>query len=140
MKFTMTKPIEVDVKFLQVNAVVRYFEDGKVNGEDDSDDNPLMPCVEDDIWKPLIDIETGQILNWRKGVVADIHYKVCDQCGWELQSGDRETILSADDGYVPRTLCPKENGYGDYIIMDIDENGIIAKWKFRPEDFTEQED
>lgn len=33
------------------------------------------------------------------------------------------------DGYVIDMMCPKENGYGDYIIMDIDENGIIQDWK-----------
>ena len=31
---------------------------------------------------------------------------------------------------------PEGRGYGDYIIMNIDENGKIANWKFNPEDFT----
>lgn len=26
-------------------------------------------------------------------------------------------------------MCPKENGYGDYIIMNIDENGFIQGWE-----------
>jgi hypothetical protein len=25
-------------------------------------------------------------------------------------------------------MYPKENGYGDYIIMDVDENGMIQDW------------
>lgn len=48
-------------------------------------------------------------------------------------------VLSLEDGYVPDTLCPKESGYGDYIIMDIDENGMISDWNFEIKDFTESE-
>ena len=36
---------------------------------------------------------------------------------------------------MPSTLSPKEPGYGDYIIMDIDENGIIQDWDFNIDDF-----
>lgn len=140
MKITITEPREVEVKQLQVKANVRYFEDGLVNGKEDSNDSPTMPCVEGDLWKPLIDIETGQILNWRQGVTASIHYKVCDQCSWELKDESGKVVLSMEDDYVPETLYPKENGYGDYIIMDIDENGVIADWDFDPSDFTETED
>lgn len=26
-------------------------------------------------------------------------------------------------------MCPADEGYGDYIIMNIDENGFIQGWK-----------
>ena len=87
-----------------------------------------------------IEIETGKILNWRQGVKAEIHYKVCDCCGWELKDENGGVVFDADDGYVPSTLAPKEDGYGDYIIMDIDENGVIADWNFDIEDFKQDED
>ena len=32
-------------------------------------------------------------------------------------------------GYVIDMMCPKENGDGDYVIMDIDSNGFIQDWK-----------
>jgi hypothetical protein len=32
-------------------------------------------------------------------------------------------------------MCPKENGYGDYVIMDIDKDGKILNWKPNLEDF-----
>ena len=25
-------------------------------------------------------------------------------------------------------MSPKEEGYGDYIIMDVDDNGMIKNW------------
>ena len=26
-------------------------------------------------------------------------------------------------------MCINDNGYGDYIIMTVDENGVIEDWK-----------
>jgi len=133
MKVTVTK--EVEVKTLLVKAGVRYWEDSERNGEPDIEEGETVPCKVGELWMPEIEIATGKILNWRQGTTAEIHYKVVDRCGWELKDENGDTVLSADDGYVPKTLSPKENGYGDYIIMDVDENGIIADWKFYPNNF-----
>jgi hypothetical protein len=35
-------------------------------------------------------------------------------------------------------LSPKENGYGDYIIMDIDEFGFIKSWSVDLDEFEPQ--
>ena len=32
-------------------------------------------------------------------------------------------------------MCPEGGGYGDYIIMKIDENGVIRNWNVNIEDF-----
>lgn len=116
---------------IKVYAHVRYWEDSKVNGEYDDPDNPQMPCVvgdsdDDKYWAPKIEAETGLILNWTPGVEASTHYKVCDECELTFTKGD--SVVSETDGYVPDFLCPKEEGYGDYIIMDIDSNGYIKDW------------
>ncbi len=42
------------------------------------------------------------------------------------------------DGYVPETMCPVGNGYGDYIIMNVFEDGTIENWNFNIDDFTEE--
>ena len=58
----------------------------------------------------------------------------------ELNKDEKGEIVSSDkDASVPKTLSPKERGYGDYIIMDIDENGQIANWKFDFSDFDDSE-
>ena len=113
---------------INVCANVRRFDDGQVNGEWDDNDNPKMPCVEFDNWVPKIDIATGQILNWEKGVTAKIHYKVCDECFIAIMAGNN--VLYNDEDYVPDFLCPDEEGYGDYIIMSIDADGYINNWNW----------
>jgi hypothetical protein len=124
MKVKIKVEKEVDLKILIVKARVRYWE---YSGN--------IPFKDGDLWSPHIEIETGKILNWKQGVKAEIHYKVCDCLGYEIQDENGEVVLSADDGYVPSTLSPKSNGngYGDYII--IDENGQIAKWEFNFSEF-----
>lgn len=130
---------EVDLIHLVVKAEVRYWEDSEINGESDTENGDNVPCKFGNIWTPHIEIDSGRILNWNKGTKAEIHYKVADCCGWYIVGNDGETALSAEDGYVPDTLCPKESGYGDYIIMDIDEDGFIQDWKFNIDDFMKEE-
>lgn len=119
---------------LYVTAKVRYWEDSKVNGQNDTDDGKHIPCKTVGMWCPKIDIDTGVIDNWIIGITAEIHYKVCDEFYWELADEYYE-LVAQGEGYVPKTLCPKADGYGDYIIMDIDKDGKIKDWKFNPKDF-----
>lgn len=111
---------------INVRARVRYFEDGTVNGEEDDNEDPKMPCVNFDYWMPRINIITGQIVNWEKGVMANIHYKVCDECSITIVAG--KNVLYDEEDYVPDFLCPDDEGYGDYIIMSIDADGYINNW------------
>jgi len=134
MKVTIKIEKEVDVKTLKVNAKVRYWEDTSVNGIEDSDGN-LIPCRNGDNWSPIIDVDSGIITNWRKGTSADIHYKVCDCCAWELLDEKGNFVVGENDGYVPETLSPADSGYGDYIIMKVDVDGIIQDWSFNIDDF-----
>lgn len=125
----------MEIKYLLVKAHVRYWEDSTINGVEDTENGENTPCKQGEMWCPKIDIATGIIQNWEIGKTASIHYKVADCCGWELLDKSNSVILSQEDGYVPRTLCPAENGYGDYIIMNVDEKGQIEKWRFDIDDF-----
>lgn len=139
MKVKIKKSVEVEVKTLVVKAQVRYWEDSEINGENDTENGDNIPCKIGDVWNPEIDIETGVILNWEKGKTADIHYKICDCCGFELKDEKGNVVHSEEDGYVPETLAPKERGYGDYIIMDVDSEGKIKDWKFDIDDFIDND-
>ena len=118
---------EVDAVILEVQAGVRYWEDTRVNGESD-DNGDLIPCRLGDIWNPFIDIDKGIITNWKKGVNAIIHYKVCDDGDYIVFDGDGEAIKEFGGCYVPKILSPAGNGYGDYIYMLVDESGKIKDW------------
>jgi hypothetical protein len=68
-----------------------------------------------------------------------VHYKVCDAGSYFVKDAEGNTAMSIEWDYVPSILCPKERGYGDYIIMDIDENGFIQKWKADLSDFINED-
>jgi len=140
MKAVVKIKKEVELKTLHVEAGVRYWEDTEINGEADTENGDNVPCKEGELWKPIIDLETGKILNWEHGKKAEVHYKVCDAGSYFLKDAEGETVLSIEDNYVPKILCPKENGYGDYIIMDIDETGQIANWKQTLDGFESEDD
>lgn len=137
MKVKLKIEKDFEVKYLLAEVGARYWKDATVNDEEDTE-GTLIPCREGDYWKPLIDIETGVIVNWLKGSVASIHYKACDDGKYHLLDEDKNIIKSID-GYVPDIMSPKENGYGDYVIMDVDREGQIANWKIKLEDFTDED-
>ena len=128
---------EVEVKKLIVNADVRHWEDATINGKEDVD-GTLLPCRKGSNWCPVIVLETGTIENWPVGTVADIHFKVCDAGIYQLIDSEGN-IVKEIDGYVPDIMCPEGEGYGDYIIMKIDANGKIDKWKIVLREFQEDE-
>jgi len=130
MEIEITRKVKVDIHLMNVKAGVRYWEDADVNGVKDTEQGDNIPCKEGDIWAININVNTGQIMNWKQGVTASVHYKVCDCLGYDLIDVYGNPVFSVADGYVPDILCPKENGYGDYVIMEIDENGFIKDWEF----------
>lgn len=130
----------MEIQKVKVKAQIQYWEDTEINGIDDTENGDNIPCKQGELWCPVINVATGIIENWEIGKTAKVHYKVSDGCGWELLDENDSVIQSQDDGYVPKTLCPAERGYGDYIIMNINENGLIDKWRFDIDDFQEDKD
>lgn len=137
MKATILIEKEFDLKTLHVRAGARYWEDATVNGVED-ETGELIPFREGNMWCPVIDIETGVILGWPEGTTAQIHYKVCDNGQYSIKDVNSKEALYRE-GYVPNCLSPKESGYGDYIILDIDASGKIDGWKIDLYDFQEED-
>lgn len=139
MKAEVSVKKEVDIKSCLIKAEVRYWEDGTVNGVEDTNGD-LIPCRKGDLWCPEIDIETGRILNWTQGVRADVHYKICDAGSYYLKDAEGNTVLSIEDDYVPNQLIP--GSYGDYIEMHINEQGMIINWSASPsfDDFCSEKE
>lgn len=145
MKVKVKKIVEVDLKTLHVNAGVRYWNDATMNGteevpdsEDDGTVNRDFPGRVRDDWRPEIDLDTGTILNWVPGVTASVHFKVCDAGVYQLCDAEGN-IQIEHSGYVPRMMCPIGNGFGDYIIMNIDAKGLIENFCFSLEGFDTED-
>lgn len=152
----MKKIIGLDeVRYLLVDAGVRYYEDATVNGEydvslyDDKTAKPNMPCVEqikerptDNIhtnhlrWRPIIDIKEGVITNWRKGTTAHAFYKICDDGVYSLLDTEKKVLYEVES-YVPSILAIEDSGFGDYVDMIIDEDGKIKDWNCTTDDLED---
>ena len=134
--------VEVKVKrtvtHLLADMGVRYWEDSTINGVEDDADAPNMPMKKGDAWCIKIDLQTGKIEGWPEGVKASTYYKVCDGGIYSLLAEDGSVVVTVC-GYVPRMLSPKENGDGDYVIMDIGPDGVIDGWRADLEYFEETE-
>lgn len=127
IQIPVTKLQTVTPQYLVVEANVRYWEDATVNGIEDIDGS-LIPCRQGDIWKPSIDLTNGKIIDWTEGTTAYIHYKVCDEGKYFIQTDGPE--LKWKGNYVPESfLCHGGAGFGDYIILNVDEQGYIKDWK-----------
>lgn len=127
IQIPVTKLQTVTPLRLLVEAKVRYWEDTTVNGIEDIDGS-LIPCRQGDIWKPCIDFTNGKIIDWPEGTTAYIHYKVCDEGEYFIQTDGPELKWKGDS--VPDSfLCHGDRGHGDYIILNVDEQGYIQDWK-----------
>ena len=105
---------------IDVDAHVRYWEDGNVNGIAEDDDAPTMPGAHGQAWKARIELETGKVEGWPAGTEASIHYKVCDEGQYWLSDDQGERIAKWAGYYVPDDfLCHGGDGYGDYIILNV---------------------
>lgn len=137
MEYTIKVIKEQEVSYLDCSIGARYWEDSEVNFEQDDENTPKMPCVNKDTntWDILIDLHTGQIQNWIKGNVALIHYKVCDAGVYALLDKNMNKVKEIE-GYVPNILCVGESGFGDYVIMSIDENGFIKDFEVTLDEFN----
>lgn len=117
-----------NARFIEVGADVRYWDDARLNGQEDTAGN--IPLRKGDSWCPVIDLQTGEVIGWPDGVAADVHYKVCDQGEYWLLDESKQRIAKWKGYYVPDDiLCVGDNGYGDYIIFKIGVDGRINGWR-----------
>lgn len=113
---------------IEVSAEVRYWEDATVNGVED-EDGSLIPGKNGDLWQVKINLADGYVEDWPAGTTAEIHYKVCDAGEYWLLDGEGNRIAYRE-GYVPGAfLCHGDNGYGDYIILKVGGDGMIADYR-----------
>jgi hypothetical protein len=117
MKYTINKPVKIDIKYLKIEVPVRY---------EDEDIPYDAPMRQGDEWNAIIDIDRGTILDWPVGRSLDMYMKVCDSGCYHLLDGEMTAVASLINEYVPHGVVPGE--YGDYIHLNIDKDGKILNW------------
>ena len=122
MKYTFNKPVTVEVTHIRVEAAVRY---------DDEDMPNDFPFRESDMWKAVIEIDTGIIVGWPQGATGDFYMKVCDEGTYTLLDIKGNEVAKIENGYVPNGILPGD--YGDYLGLDIDATGKITNWPKKPD-------
>jgi hypothetical protein len=112
--------------YLEVMVPVRFWEDSRVDGIEDV--NGLIHGRDGSVWRIHIHMDTGYVVQWPKGVDAEIGYKVCDEGIYKILNHDLDVLLKRDGQYVPDFLSIGDEGFGDYVYLDIDRNGMIRNW------------
>lgn len=117
-------------KYLCIDAYVRYQEDAYINGvqEGPRPAPSRMPGMDGYRWRIVVDLDLCRVAYWPEGTVAKIHYKVCDEGIYELWDAEGR-VIERHCGYVPRRVCP--DGYGDYIVLIINESGCVLDFEYR---------
>ena len=122
------KSLVENAHYIEVSAEVRYWEDTSINGVEDGD-GTLIPFRDGILWKPVIRLSDGFVLDWPAGVEADVHYKVCDQGQYWLKDADGRRIAKWHGDYVPAHILSQQDRDDDYIICQIGGEGRISGWE-----------
>lgn len=128
----------MEATYIEVEAEVRYWEDATVNGTPEDNDKPTIFGVVGNLWKVRIELSDGIIVDWPEGMEASVHYKVCDQGEYWLLDTSGKRVAKWKGHYVPGDfLCHGDEGYGDYIILEVAIGGGIVGYE-QPEIDPEQ--
>lgn len=136
---------ELDLAIAKCCIYPLCWDTSEINDMMDNGDVPKMPCVKElekgtFAWCPIINLDNGQIINWEKGVRANIHYKSVDENYIDILD-TASNVVKNYEGYVPDILDPHHEGYGDYVIMEVDSNGYIVDFDNNLDDiFNNEED
>lgn len=143
------------VRYLKATMGVRYYVDceystdnGKTwnkNFEDIEEESErikkLTPCVvkkdigygADDYLELIIDLNEGKVLNWTDGFCLKTHYKVCDDGEYIFLDKDGKEVINItkeyEQYYVPDFLSLEDEGYGDYVYLNINGDGTIEHFE-----------
>ena len=149
MKFEVLKPVEVDIKYLDVFFGSRFNpEDLEINGKVFKDLNDMFekypslksfnPDGFEDLWL-RIDVETGEVVNWPHKRMKPCYVqnvKLVDEGIYVLVDSNL-TQIAVYRNYVPTCLEIDERGWGDYLEFTIEKNGKINNWSFTQEHLNE---
>lgn len=132
MKTTIMQPVEIEIEYFYMNIPI-FLEDLTFNHNEVTLENKnniygLFESNEQTRLKFFINIDTGEILEWPKGNTLSIYAKVRDEGIYSLIDNNGNSIKNIEYEYVPDGLDIEEEGYGDYVIFNVNSEGIIENF------------
>lgn len=117
MKVEVLKPTEVEIHSVRIEVELH---------DDVSENLPKHLFNDDGELDLLIEVDTGKVVSWQGNEPVSIHdnirnngvYTLFDKCGDE--------VASLGNYYIPHDLIPGKRG--EYIHIDISEDGVITNW------------
>jgi hypothetical protein len=125
MNVTINRPVNYEVKTIEVKVFIR-------NTELYSKLQCMNPY--EGYWCPIIDVDEGIITNWDINESVYVFLKVCDEFECTVKDAS-DAIVASYNGYVLNFMAITDEGYGDYIYLDVNEDGYIENWSFDEYDF-----
>lgn len=114
MKFTITRPVEMEISRIRIDCP--YDEDDEV---------PSYVRENCNNFQCFINLESG-VMSYPKNIgPATVHIKAVDRGTYTLIGNDGCYVAELQD-YVPHGVVP--GSYGDYIELEIDEHNKVTNW------------
>lgn len=118
-------------RYLAVSVPVYQWGDLILDEEEDLEGH--MPCRRGDLWEPIIELSTGQVINWSAGHTARVLLKTRDEGLYWLLDEHQARIARWKDAYVPSALLYLGAAWGagrsgDYIDLRITTDGKLLNW------------
>lgn len=134
MKIKINKPTIADVKYLKAVIEGVDYHDWELNYNEleTMEQHPFHTNKRNIEF--AVELETGKVLGWAEGNRMETWDKVRDQGVYSLCDADFNEVVSYD-GYVPKMLDRRGDGYGDYLQFVIDEKGYIQNWNVSLNEF-----
>ena len=136
MQVEIIKTELVDVKYVSFEIMVSI-EDFEF---EETDKDTLNKFFETDIFSRekedkydtinvMIDVDTKKLVGWLEtNEIVSIFAKVRDEGIYRYYDKDKNVVLEKENEYVPDFLQVEEDGFGDYLNMIINKEGVIEKF------------
>lgn len=122
-KITILQPVEKEIKWVKINIPICEEEENQKIFE-------ITNTIPADRICFFVDVDTGKIRHYPGDCAFHLFEKVVDRGYYWLLDDKFQIILSIENDYVPNKLIPGE--YGDYVNLNIDDNGVITNWPKYP--------
>ena len=86
------------------------------------------PLSDKTSWQVEIDLNTGEIDGWKKGVEVDTSFTVGSDGEYWLTNVATKEIDKYSGVGVPKLLNMSGGSFSDQLIFEIDKNGKIKNW------------